>query len=106
VQFTQIVVVRRCGGCCRASFIRVAFGDRCIRRRIGAGAERSGRFRQGRHWSARLPSAEPLSSGASNINGADTRSVIAPALPSVDLGANATAVDYLQVAQSALAVGT
>ncbi len=50
-----------------------------------------------------LPSVEPLSSAASNINGADTRSVIAPALPSVDLGANATAVDYLQAAQSALA---
>jgi hypothetical protein len=50
-----------------------------------------------------LPSVEPLSPGASNINGADTRSVIAPALPSVDLGPNATAVDYLQVAQSALA---
>ncbi len=50
-----------------------------------------------------LPSVEPLSRGASNINGADTRSVIAPALPSVDLGPNATAVDYLQLAQSALA---
>jgi hypothetical protein len=50
-----------------------------------------------------LPSVEPLSSGASNINGADTRSVIAPALPSADLGPNATAVDYLQAAQSALA---
>jgi hypothetical protein len=51
-----------------------------------------------------LPSVEPLSSGASNINGADTRSVIAPALPSADLGPNATAVDYLRAAQSALAV--
>jgi hypothetical protein len=51
-----------------------------------------------------LPSVEPLSPAASNINGADTRSVIAPALPSVDLGPNATAVDYLQAAQSALAV--
>jgi hypothetical protein len=51
-----------------------------------------------------LPSVEPLSSGASNINGADTRSIIAPALPSADLGPNATAVDYLQAAQSALAV--
>jgi hypothetical protein len=50
-----------------------------------------------------LPSVEPQSLGASNINGADTRSVIAPALPSVDVGPNATAVDYLQVAQSALA---
>jgi hypothetical protein len=50
-----------------------------------------------------LPSVEPLSSGASNINGADTRSVIAPALPPVDLGPDATAVDYLQAAQEALA---
>jgi len=50
-----------------------------------------------------LPSVEPLSSDASNINGADTRSMIAPALPSVDLGPNATAVDYLQAAQAALA---
>lgn len=50
-----------------------------------------------------LPSVEPLSSGASNINAADTRSVIAPALPSVDLGPDATAVDYLRVARSALA---
>jgi hypothetical protein len=48
-----------------------------------------------------LRSVEPLSSGATNINGVDTRSVIAPALPSVDLGANATAVDYLQAAQAA-----
>jgi hypothetical protein len=52
-----------------------------------------------------LPSVEPLSSHASNITGADTRSVIAPALPSVELGRNATAVDYLQAARSALASG-
>jgi len=52
---------------------------------------------------ASLPSVEPLSPDASNINGADTRSRIAPALPSVDLGPNATAVDYLQAAQAALA---
>jgi hypothetical protein len=52
-----------------------------------------------------LPSVEPLSSNASNITTADTRSVIAPALPSVDLGPNATAADYLQAAQSALASG-
>lgn len=50
-----------------------------------------------------LPSVEPLSQGASNINGADTRSEIAPALPSDDLGPNATAFDYLQAARSALA---
>ena len=50
-----------------------------------------------------LPSVEPLSQQASNINSADTRSVIAPALPPVDLGPSATAADYLQAARSALA---
>ena len=52
-----------------------------------------------------LPSVEPLSPRASNITGADTRSVIAPALPPVGLGPNATATDYLRAAQSALAAG-
>jgi hypothetical protein len=50
-----------------------------------------------------LPSVEPLSRSASNINGSDTRSVIAPALPSTDLGPNAGPTAYLQAAQSALA---
>ena len=50
-----------------------------------------------------LPSVEPRSRDASNINGMDTRSEIAPALPPVDLGAGATAVDYLQTARAALA---
>ncbi len=50
-----------------------------------------------------LPSVEPLSRSASNINSADTRSVIAPALPSAGVGPNATATDYLQAAQRALA---
>jgi hypothetical protein len=50
-----------------------------------------------------LPSVEPLSRRASNINSSDTRSVIAPALPSTDLGPNAGPADYLQAAQSALA---
>jgi len=50
-----------------------------------------------------LPSVEPLSPRASNINGMDTRSVIAPALPSVNLGPNAGPAAYLQAAQSALA---
>ena len=50
-----------------------------------------------------LPSVEPLSVEASNITAADTHSVIAPALPSVDLAPSATAVDYLQAARTALA---
>ncbi|HUN42091.1 MAG TPA: hypothetical protein VMU81_17525 [Acetobacteraceae bacterium] len=52
-----------------------------------------------------LPSVEPASPSASNISGADTRSVIAPALPPVNLPPNATAADYLRAAQSALAAG-
>jgi len=47
----------------------------------------------------------PMSSGASNINGQDTRSEIAPNLPSPNVGANASPVDYLRAAQSALAAG-
>ncbi len=50
-----------------------------------------------------LPSVEPLSARASNITASDTRTVIAPALPSVDLGPNATGTEYLLAAQSALA---
>lgn len=50
-----------------------------------------------------LPSVEPLSPHASNITTADTRSVIAPALPPADLSPNATAVDYLHAARDALA---
>ena len=45
----------------------------------------------------------PMGSRASNISGADTRSEIAPNLPSPQLGPNASAVDYLRAAQSALA---
>ena len=52
-----------------------------------------------------LPSVEPLSPRASNITGADTQSVIAPALPRADLPPNATATDYLSAAESALAAG-
>jgi hypothetical protein len=50
-----------------------------------------------------LPSVEPYSNRASNINSADTHSVIAPALPAVNLGPNATAADYLKAALNALA---
>lgn len=47
----------------------------------------------------------PMSTHASNINQSDTRSVIAPNLPSPPVGPNAGAVDYLRAAQSALQSG-
>ena len=47
----------------------------------------------------------PMGSRASNIDGADTGSEIAPNLPSPQLGPNASPVDYLRAAQSALAAG-
>jgi hypothetical protein len=47
----------------------------------------------------------PMGAGASNINGQDTRSEIAPNLPSPVLGPDASPVDYLRAAQSALAAG-
>lgn len=50
-----------------------------------------------------LPSVEPLSPRASNINSSDVRSVIAPALPQPPVGPNAGPSAYLQAAQSALA---
>jgi hypothetical protein len=51
------------------------------------------------------PSAMPLSHRASNIDQQDTRSQIAPNLPSPDLGPNAGPVEYLRAAQAALATG-
>ena len=47
----------------------------------------------------------PLGTHASNIDASDTRSVIAPNLPSPAIGPNANAVDYLRAAQSALQAG-
>jgi hypothetical protein len=47
----------------------------------------------------------PMGSKASNINPTDTRSEIAPNLPSPPIGPNASAADYLRAAQSALATG-
>ena len=47
----------------------------------------------------------PLGAHASNINSADTRSPIAPNLPSPAIGSNANAVDYLQAAQASLRAG-
>ena len=44
----------------------------------------------------------PMGTRASNIDAADTRSVIAPNLPSPPVGPNAGPVDYLRAAQSAL----
>ena len=49
-----------------------------------------------------LPSVEPLVNHPTNLNSATTRSEISPALPSANLGSNATAADYLRVAQRAL----
>ncbi|MGH7079640.1 MAG: hypothetical protein ACREFU_16280, partial [Acetobacteraceae bacterium] len=46
--------------------------------------------------------AQPVSQHASNIAGMPIHSRIAPALPSVDLGPNATAGDYLRAAAKAL----
>jgi hypothetical protein len=47
----------------------------------------------------------PMGSTASNINPTDTRSEIAPNLPSPAVGDNASAPDYLVAARSALAAG-
>ena len=47
----------------------------------------------------------PLGTHASNIDSADTRSPIAPNLPSPAIGPNANAVDYLQAAQASLQAG-
>lgn len=47
----------------------------------------------------------PMGTHASNINPTDTRSQIAPNLPSPAVGPNATAADYLQAAQAALQAG-
>lgn len=49
-----------------------------------------------------LPSVEPLVNRPTNLNAATTHNVISPALPTPDLGPNATAADYLRSAQSAL----
>jgi len=47
----------------------------------------------------------PLGTNASNIDANNTRSTIAPNLPSPPIGANANAVDYLRAAQRALQAG-
>ena len=47
----------------------------------------------------------PMGTRASNIDQSNTRSMIAPNLPSPSIGANANAVDYLRAAQSALQAG-
>jgi hypothetical protein len=47
----------------------------------------------------------PLGTHASNIDSADTRSPIAPNLPSPPVGPNASAADYLQAAQASLQAG-
>ena len=47
----------------------------------------------------------PMGTHASNIDQQDTRSTIAPNLPTPQLGEGAQPVDYLRAAQSALAAG-
>lgn len=47
----------------------------------------------------------PMGTHASNIDGQNTRSTIAPNLPSPPIGTNANAVDYLRAAQRALQAG-
>ena len=47
----------------------------------------------------------PMGTHASNIDAADTRSVIAPNLPTPPIGPNAGPADYLRAAQSALQRG-
>lgn len=49
-----------------------------------------------------LPSVQPLVHRPTNLNAATTHSEISPALPTPDLGPNASAGDYLRAAQSAL----
>ena len=50
-------------------------------------------------------SSLPMSNKASNITKADTRSVLAPNLPSPPLGEKASSRDYLVAARGALAAG-
>ncbi|HEY1935709.1 MAG TPA: hypothetical protein VGG99_27190 [Acetobacteraceae bacterium] len=47
----------------------------------------------------------PMGNRASNINGQDTRSDIAPNLPSPQLGPDASAMDYLRAAEGSLQAG-
>ena len=47
----------------------------------------------------------PMGARASNIDAYNTRSVIAPNLPGPAIGSNASPVDYLRAAQSALLAG-
>jgi hypothetical protein len=47
----------------------------------------------------------PMGTRASNIDSSDTRSVIAPNLPTPPIGPNAGAADYLRAAQSSLQAG-
>jgi hypothetical protein len=58
----------------------------------------------GEHW-AHQPGAGqsgPASNRASNINAADTRSVISPHLPQPTVGSSASADSYLRAARDAL----
>jgi hypothetical protein len=55
--------------------------------------------------SGRMHASEPMSSRASNISPADTRSNIAPALPTPAVGADAGTRAYLKAAHDALVAG-
>ena len=52
-----------------------------------------------------LGTSEPASGRASNITSADTRSMIAPTLPSPDIGLDASPFEYLRSARAALVAG-
>ena len=47
----------------------------------------------------------PMGTRASNIDASDTRSTIAPNLPSPSLGPDASPVDFLRAAQASLQAG-
>lgn len=49
--------------------------------------------------------SEPSSARSSNITAADTKSTIAPTLPTPDVGLDATPLEYLRSARSALLAG-
>ena len=54
---------------------------------------------------ARPGMSMPMGTRASNIDGSDTRSTIAPNLPSPSLGPDASPVDFLRAAQASLQAG-
>ncbi len=51
------------------------------------------------------PESSPRSGAASNLGAADTKTAVAPTLPTADLGADAGTPDYLRAARAALVAG-